>query len=106
MSRNGRLAHAYHILFVIFTLAPILAVVAVSFTPEGYLSLPTSRLSLRWFDAIADHPEFIAAFTTSLFLGAVSSLVGSGWQWENPFSFSWVWASSAALDADWVTSRL
>ena len=39
MSRNGPIALAYHTLFVIFMLAPILVVCFVAFTPEGFLSL-------------------------------------------------------------------
>ena len=53
MSRNGPLALVFHTLFVIFMLAPILVVCVVAFTPEGYLSFPTDRWSLRWFKAIA-----------------------------------------------------
>ena len=66
MSRNGPLALAFHALFVIFMLAPIVVVCWVAFTPEGYLSFPTDRWSLRWFEAIARYPEFIAAFWRSL----------------------------------------
>ena len=47
MSRNGPIALAYHTLFVVFMLAPILVVCFVAFTPEGYLSFPTDRWSLR-----------------------------------------------------------
>ncbi len=53
MSRNGPLALGYHALFVTFMLAPIVVVCWVAFTPEGYLSFPTDRWSLRWFYAIA-----------------------------------------------------
>jgi len=60
MSRNGPLALAYHALFVTFMLAPIVVVVCVAFTPEGYLSFPTDRWSLRWFEAIGRYPEFAA----------------------------------------------
>ena len=56
-------------------LAPIVVVCLVAFTPEGYLSLPTNGLSLRWFRAIASYPEFIRAFWLSLGLGALSSCV-------------------------------
>ena len=49
MSRNGPLALVFHALFVAFMLAPILVVCFVAFTPEGYLSFPTDRWSLRWF---------------------------------------------------------
>jgi putative spermidine/putrescine transport system permease protein len=75
MSRNGPLALLFHTLFVIFMLAPIVVVCIVAFTPEGYLSFPTNGLSLRWFRAIASYPEFINAFWTSLWLGALSSAI-------------------------------
>src|SRR5262245_30856435 len=75
MSRNGPISLAYHTLFVAFMLAPILVVCFVAFTPEGYLSFPTDRWSLRWFHAIGRYPEFISAFWRSLWLGALSSAV-------------------------------
>jgi putative spermidine/putrescine transport system permease protein len=75
MSRNGPLALAFHALFITFILAPIVIVCAVAFTPEGYLSLPTNGLSLRWFKAIADYPEFVRAFRDSLWLAALSSTI-------------------------------
>jgi putative spermidine/putrescine transport system permease protein len=74
MSRNGPLALIYHTLFVIFVLAPIVVVCVVAFTPEGYLSLPGSQPSLRWFKTILRYPEFIDAFFQSLWLGALSSV--------------------------------
>ena len=75
MRRNGPLALCYHALFVAFTLAPIIVVCWVAFTPEGYLSFPTIHWSLRWFQAIARYPEFISAFWRSLGLGALSSVI-------------------------------
>ena len=75
MSRNGRLALAFHCAFLIFMLAPILVVCVVAFTPEGYLSLPVNGLSLRWFRAIADYPEFLRAGWTSLSLGLMSATI-------------------------------
>jgi putative spermidine/putrescine transport system permease protein len=75
VSRNGPIALAFHALFIAFILAPILIVCAVAFTPEGYLSLPTNGLSLRWFRAIADYPEFVRAFRDSLWLAALSSTI-------------------------------
>lgn len=78
MSRNGPVALAFHALFVIFMLAPLVIVCAVAFTPEGYLSLPTKGLSLRWFKAILAYPEFIRAFRDSLWLAAVSSTLAVG----------------------------
>lgn len=75
MNRNGPLALLFHTLFVIFSLAPLVVVCLVAFTPEAYLSLPTTTWSLRWFRAIADYPEFIRAFWQSVWLGAVSSAI-------------------------------
>lgn len=78
MSRNGWLALIYHTLFVTFMVAPIFVVCVVAFTPEGYLSFPTERFSLRWFRAIGDYPEFITAFWRSVWLGALSSAIAVG----------------------------
>jgi putative spermidine/putrescine transport system permease protein len=75
MKRNGPLALTFHALFVVFMLAPIVVVCLVAFTPEGFLSIPTSNFSLRWFKAIANYPEFVHAFGMSIWLGALSSLV-------------------------------
>ncbi|PZU92729.1 MAG: ABC transporter permease [Chelatococcus sp.] len=75
MRRNGPLALAFHLAFVVFMLAPLAIVCVVAFTPEGYLSLPTRGPSLRWFKAIFDYPEFLRAFYASLWLAALSSTI-------------------------------
>ncbi len=75
MSRNGAPALFFHGVFLVFMLAPIAIVCVVAFTPEGYLSVPTTDWSLRWFRAIARYPEFIAAFWNSLALAAASSAI-------------------------------
>ncbi len=75
MSRNGPVALAFHSLFMAFILAPILIVCVVAFTPEGYLALPTNGPSLRWFRALAENPEFVAAFWASLWLGTISATI-------------------------------
>ncbi len=75
MNRNGPLANAFHALFLVFMLAPIVVVCLVAFTPEGFLSIPTTEWSLRWFRAIARYPEFISAFWNSLGLAALSSAI-------------------------------
>jgi len=77
MSKNSPVALLFHALFIGFILAPLLIVCAVAFTPLGYISLPTDRLSLRWFAAILDNPRFINAFWLSLGLGTVSSLIAT-----------------------------
>ncbi len=54
-------------------LAPILIVCWVAFTPTGFLSIPVTEFSLRWFRAIARYPEFVQAFWSSIWLAALSS---------------------------------
>ncbi len=75
MRRNGPLELAFHTLFILFILAPLVAVVVVSFTSKGYLSMPTDGLSLRWFKAIFNYPGFIDAFWMSLYLGIGASTI-------------------------------
>lgn len=71
--RNGKLAVAFHGLFMVFLIAPMLVVCLVAFTPESYLALPTGRASLRWFERLAAYPEFLDAFRVSLLVATVSS---------------------------------
>lgn len=75
MRKNGPLSLLYHALFIAFMVAPLLVVVAVSFTGKGYISMPTDGLSLRWFRAIADAHEIVDAFWLSLTLGLASATI-------------------------------
>lgn len=75
MRKNGPFSLLYHALFIVFMVAPLLVIVAVSFTGKGYISMPTEGLSLRWFRAIADAHEILAAFWLSLTLGLVSATI-------------------------------
>jgi len=71
--RNGPWGLIFHTLFIAFILAPIVMVCAVAFTSQGFISLPSGGLSLRWFRAILDNPRFIDAFWFSLGLGLLSA---------------------------------
>ncbi len=75
MQKNGWLGLTFHTLFILFILAPLVVVVAVSFTPEGFISLPVNGLSWRWFEAILDQSQFIDAFVMSAWLALVSASV-------------------------------
>lgn len=77
MLRNSKLALAFHSLFVIFLLAPLVVVILVAFTPHGYLSYPTDGISLRWFTAIFEHHAFIRAFWNSLYLGIAAASISA-----------------------------
>jgi len=75
--RNGPLALAFNALVIAFMLAPLLVVCAVAFTPENTLSLPTTRWSLRWFEAVFAHPDFVQSFWNSLWLALASATLAS-----------------------------
>ncbi len=77
MSRNGPLALAFHALFLVFILAPLAVVVAVSFTSQGYMAMPSAGVSLRWWRAIGDNPRFLASFWYSVRLGATSATLSA-----------------------------
>ena len=77
MIRNGPVALLFHAIFIGFIIAPLAIVCVVAFTPLGYISIPTDRISLRWFAAILDNPRFISAFWLSLMLGVASSVIAT-----------------------------
>jgi putative spermidine/putrescine transport system permease protein len=73
MSRNGPLALLYHALFLAFAAAPLVVVIFVSFTAKGFLSLPFDGVSLRWYRAILQAPEWLASLRISLALATLSA---------------------------------
>lgn len=75
--RNGPLALAFNALVITFMLAPLVVVCAVAFTPENTLSLPTTRWSLRWFEAVFHHPDFVQSFWNSLSLALASATLAT-----------------------------
>ena len=77
MYRNGFFSLAFHALFIAFIVAPLVVVMAVSFTGEGFISLPSAGLSLRWFQALWANQEMTDAFWLSLKLGLVSATVAT-----------------------------
>jgi len=76
--KNGPVALFFHTVFAAFLLAPMVVVCLVAFTPEGFLALPTNGFSLRWFRKIAEYPDFIRAFQSSLMIAALSSVIALG----------------------------
>jgi putative spermidine/putrescine transport system permease protein len=77
MSRNGPLALAFNALFALFMAGPLIVVIGVSFTPEGFLEFPPSGISLRWFWAILENQDFVQAFWISLYLGLASATLSA-----------------------------
>jgi putative spermidine/putrescine transport system permease protein len=77
MSRNGPLALLFNALVIAFMLAPLVIVCVVAFTPENTLSIPTTRLSLRWFRAVFAHSDFVQSFKNSLWLAFISATLAT-----------------------------
>ncbi len=57
----------------VFILAPLVVVIAVSLTPENFISLPLNGISFRWYLQLAEHEDFGYAAINSLLLAFISS---------------------------------
>ncbi|WP_433868296.1 ABC transporter permease [Ralstonia wenshanensis] len=77
MQKNGPLALVFNALVIIFMLAPLVIVCIVAFTPEETLTLPTHHFSLRWFDQVLHHPDFVQSFWNSLWLGLAAATLST-----------------------------
>lgn len=73
MTRLSRPWLAFHILFTVFMLGPLVVVVLVAFTDKGYISMPFDGASWRWFRAILDNQDFIDAFCRSVGLAVAAA---------------------------------
>jgi putative spermidine/putrescine transport system permease protein len=76
MKQNGFLGLLFNALFLSFIAAPLVVVIAVSFTDKGFISLPFDGASLRWFKAILDNNQIVDAFWLSVRLALVSATIG------------------------------
>ena len=75
MRRNGPLMQATAALIYAYILAPVVVVVAISFSGTDSLNFPPSSYSLRWFAKFAGDPELMSALGLSLALAVLSSLI-------------------------------
>jgi putative spermidine/putrescine transport system permease protein len=77
MSKNGPLALAFNALVIAFMLAPLAVVCIVAFTPGETLTLPTTQFSLRWFERVLHHPDFVQSFWNSLGLAVAAATIST-----------------------------
>jgi putative spermidine/putrescine transport system permease protein len=77
MNRSASLLLAFHWLFAMFMLAPLIMVVLVSFTDKGYIAMPFDGASWRWYLAILKDDDFMNAFYRSLALGATAATLAT-----------------------------
>jgi ABC-type spermidine/putrescine transport system permease subunit II len=66
---------AGNVLVYAVLLLPLLIVVAVSFTSGAGVDFPPPGLSLRWFQYIANRPEFVSGTINSLVLAVVATVL-------------------------------
>ncbi|MDE3077138.1 MAG: ABC transporter permease [Chloroflexota bacterium] len=59
----------------VLLLAPLVVVLALSFTSGGGVDFPPRGLSLRWFQYIASRPEFVTSAGNSVVLAVVSTVL-------------------------------
>jgi putative spermidine/putrescine transport system permease protein len=76
MKQNGFLGLLFNALFLMFIAAPLVVVIAVSFTNKGFISLPFDGASLRWFRALLNNDQIVDAFWLSVRLALVAATVG------------------------------
>lgn len=62
----GWLLDVYVIIFFVFMLAPIIAVIVISFNSTAFISFPFEAFSLRWYYRIVEYKPFIRSMVTSL----------------------------------------
>ncbi len=62
---------------LVFLIAPILAIIPLSFNAGSYFSYPMSGFSMRWYEKALLSPDWRLAFFNSLGIGAVSTLLAT-----------------------------
>lgn len=76
-ARPGWLPLLLAALVCIFLLAPLLAVIPVSFTPNRYLSMPGDEWSLRHYRALIENPAWAQGFWMSIRVGVIASVIAT-----------------------------
>lgn len=68
-------------LFLVFLLVPLALVIVFAFTSKAITNFPIEALSLRWWTAMVDHPQFLPSLRRSLTIGGIvavtSAVVGT-----------------------------
>ncbi len=77
MSKNGPIALLFNAFVIAFMMAPLVIVCVVAFTPGNTLSIPTTQFSLRWFEAVFAHSDFVQSFKNSLWLAFLSATLAT-----------------------------
>jgi putative spermidine/putrescine transport system permease protein len=74
---TGSLLRIYVGAMCIWLLAPIVIVVILAFSGNGYLSFPPTSLSLQWFGRLIGDVQWQRALLSSLIIGAIACVVST-----------------------------
>lgn len=77
MRNNGPISLFFSTLVIVFMLAPLVIVCLVAFTPDNTMTIPTSKFSVRWFEAVFRHSDLMTSFWNSLRLGLFSATIAT-----------------------------
>ncbi|KAB2663770.1 ABC transporter permease [Brucella tritici] len=64
-------------LVLLFLIAPIIAIVPLSFNSEPYMSYPMAGFSLRWYEAVLTSSQWTAALKSSLIVGTATTVIAT-----------------------------
>jgi putative spermidine/putrescine transport system permease protein len=67
----------YVVLACLLLMAPIVIVVILAFSGEGYLQFPPTSFSLRWFARFLADPQWQAALWYSLVIGVIACVIAT-----------------------------
>lgn len=73
----ARILGVFMVLMLAFILAPIVVVVAISFSAESYVAFPITETSMRWYRRILEYRPFIDSLIVSLELALCSAGLGA-----------------------------
>ncbi|MDB5857722.1 MAG: transporter permease [Ramlibacter sp.] len=71
--RQSRWLAASAMAVIVFLQVPVLVVVLAAFSKTAYLTIPPKGLTLHWFQAVLQDPEYLSAGWTSLWLASAST---------------------------------
>ncbi|WP_321795560.1 ABC transporter permease [Caballeronia sp. J97] len=74
----SRWVRVHTALVLFFLVAPILAIIPLSFNSGSYFSYPLQGFSLRWYEQALTSPDWQRSLLNSIGIGAASTLIATG----------------------------
>ena len=77
MSKPSPVWYVIAAVFSVFLLTPIVLVVLFAFTSRAITNFPIDSVSLQWWQAMLDNPQFLPSLTRSLVIGGTTAIVSA-----------------------------